>query len=121
MFDIEKIEPNRLNINFSGKLDSAAMKVAVDELLAKSEGISKGVMLYKIGDFNLPTLGAIGVELAHFPALFRLIRQFDKAAVITNKQWIQSISEIEGALFPGLDIKAFDEGEEDKAELWLAE
>ena len=110
---------NRIDIDFSGKLDSQAMRAALDDLLFKSEGISHGRMLYRIGDFDLPTLGAVGVELSRLPQLLRFIRRFDRCAVIAGKEWLRKASEVEGALIPGLTIKAFDLHQEAEALAWL--
>ena len=121
MFRVVPNGPNRIDIEFGGKLDSDDMKAALDELFSKAEAIEHGRMLYRIGDFELPTLGAIGVELSRLPQLFKLIRKFDRAAVLTSKKWVQTASEIEGSLIPGLKIKAFNLDEEAKAEAWLAD
>ncbi len=120
MFRVIPNGPNRIDIEFSGKLDSDEMRTALDELIGKSKNVEHGRMLYRIEDFELPTLGAIGVELSRLPELFRLIGKFDRAAVLASKKWIQTVSEIEGALIPGLKIKAFDLDEEAAAEAWLA-
>jgi hypothetical protein len=53
--------------------------------------------------------------------MFGVIRNFDRAAVLADRKWIKTVSEIEGALIPGLDIKAFDLDQEAEAEAWLAE
>ena len=119
MFHVTRIGDNRIDVDFSGKLDSSEMRFALDELMRKSEGISHGQMLYRIGDFDIPTLGAMGVELARIPQLFRFIRRFDSCAVVSNKDWLRRASEIEGALFPGLAIKAFDENQNTEAHNWL--
>ena len=120
MFRVVPNGLNRLDIEFGGKLDSDEMKVALDELISKSKDIEHGQMLYRIGEFDLPTLGAIGVELSRLPELFSLIGRFDRVAVLASKKWIQHASEIEGILIPGLQIKAFDPDEEADAEAWLA-
>jgi hypothetical protein len=121
MFNVTPNGPNRVDIEFSGKIDSNEMKVALSELAAKTEGIEKGRMLYRVGDFELPTLGAIGVEFSHLPTLFGLFRKFDRCAVLADQTWIKKIGEIEGALIPGLEIKGFGPDEESAAEAWLAE
>ena len=54
-------------------------------------------------------------NFAKLPQLFRLVRSIDKAAVLTDQGWIKTVSELEGALIPGLEIKAFDLDEEDAA------
>ena len=119
MFKVVSNGPNRLDIEFGGKIDSNEMKAALDDLLEKSKNIKHGKMLYRIGEFDFPTLGAIGVEMSRLPELFRLIRNFDRAAVLSEKKWVQKISEIEGAMIPGLEIKAFNLDNEAEAEAWL--
>lgn len=120
MFQVTTNGDDRLDITFGGKLDSDDMQFALDDLLAKAEGIEHGRMLYRVEDFAMPTIGALLVEFAKFPALFRYIRQFDRAAVLTDKDWLQEACAIEGALIPGLQIKTFDADEADDAERWLA-
>jgi hypothetical protein len=119
MFKVIENGPNRVDIELSGKLNSDEMRTALDELISKTEGIEHGRMLYRIDDFDLPTLGAIGVELSRLPKLFKLIRKFDRAAVLADKAWLRKASEMEGALIPGLEIKAFERSDVGAAEAWL--
>lgn len=121
MLTIDSIGSNRIDIALTGTIDSEAMKIALDELVEKSASIEDGLMMYRIGDFDLPTLGAIAVELSRLPALFMLIRHYSRIAVITEKHWLQKLSEIEGMLIPGVSIKAFDVAQEAEAEIWLTE
>ena len=120
MFKVNKKGPNRLDIQLSGKLDAEEMKTALDELVRKSEGIENGNMLYEIIDFHLPSLGAIVIEFSRLPAMFGLMTKFSRAAVLTDKTWLKKVSEFEGALFPGLEIKAFDRVQRAEAEAWLS-
>lgn len=119
MYKVTRISENRLDVELTGKLNSADMKALLDELVSKAEGIEHGTMLYRIGDFELPTLGAIGIELSRLPQLFRFIRKFDRTAVLAGKGWIKKISELEGGLIPGLEIKAFELEKVAEAEDWL--
>jgi len=120
MFKVNPNGSNRVDIELSGKLDSDEMKVALDDLLGKTKDIEHGKMLYRIDDFEFPTFGAIGVELSRLPKLLKLIGKFDRAAVLVDKGWLKKVSEIEGALMPGLEIKAFARDQEADAEAWLA-
>jgi hypothetical protein len=120
MFKVTANGDNRLDIDMSGKLDVASMKVALDELVSKSEHIVNGRMLYVIRDFQLPTLGAIGIEFSRLPSMLGLMKRFDRAAVLTDKSWLKKASEFEGTLFPGLEIKAFNIAEKAQAEAWLS-
>ena len=120
MFKVIPNGKNRLDIEMSGKLNAEDMKIALDELVSKSKNIENGKMLYEIIDFHLPTLGAIGVEFSRLPAMFGLMKKFDRAAVLTDKTWLKKVSEFEGALYPGLEIKAFNLDQKEEAEAWLS-
>ena len=120
MFKVTQNGKNRLDIELSGKLNSEEMTVALDELVSKSEGIENGKMLYDVIDFHIPSLGAIAIELSRLPSMFRLMKKFVRAAVLSDKTWIQKVSELEGALIPGLEIKAFDRDQKEEAEAWLS-
>ena len=120
MFKVEKKGMNRLDLQLSGKLDTEEMKIALDELVEKSKDIQNGKMLYDVIDFHLPSLGAIAIEFSRLPSMFGLIKRFDRAAVLTDKTWLKKVSELEGALFPGVEIKAFDRDQKEEAEAWLS-
>ena len=121
MFKITQNGKNRLDIELSGKLNTEEVKTALDELESKSGNIENGKMLYEIIDFHLPSLGAIGVELSRLPSLFGLIKKFDRTAVLTDKVWLQKVSELKGLLYPDLEIKAFNGDQKEEAEAWLYE
>ena len=120
MFNVVNKGTDRLDIELSGKLNADDMKIALDELVKKSGKIKNGKMLYDVIDFHLPSLGAITIEFSRLPAMLGLIKKFDRAAVLTDKSWIKKVSEIEGALVPGLEIKAFDREQKEEAEAWLS-
>jgi hypothetical protein len=121
MLNVSKPSANRLDIELSGALDADAMRSALDHLVAQSVGITKGKMLYKIFDFEMPTLGAMAVELYRMPELFGLIGKFEKCAVLSDTAWIRSAAEIEGVVFPSLEIKSFALADTKTAESWLEE
>jgi hypothetical protein len=120
VFKVIPIGRNRLDIEMSGKLNAEDMKIALDELVSKSKNIENGKMLYEIIDFHLPSLGAIVIEFSRLPEMFRLMKKFDRAAVLTDKTWLKKVSEFEGALYPGLEIKAFNRDQKAEAEAWLS-
>lgn len=121
MFKVTRIGTNRLEIEMSGKLNSDGMQIALDELVNKSRDIEKGKMLYDVIDFHLPSLKAIAIEFSRLPSMFGFIKKFDRAAVLCDKNWIKKISEFEGMLIPGLEIKAFNRDQKNEADAWLSE
>ena len=110
----------RIDIEMSGSLNTEEMKIALDELVDKSKDIQHGKMLYEVIDFHLPSLGAIAIEYSRLPSMFGLLRKFDKAAILTDKTWLKMVSELEGALYPGIEIKAFKKNQRTEAEAWLS-
>lgn len=119
MMNIKQQSANRVDIDLSGSLDAIEMRVGLDELLKVSENVTHGQMVYRISDFSFPTLGAIGVEMGRLPSMFSLLGKYDKCALLCDTAWIRTAAEIEGALFPGIDIKSFEFHEEEQAESWL--
>jgi hypothetical protein len=120
MFKVIPNGVNRIDIQLSGKLNAEDMKIALDELADKSKHIENGKMLYEIINFHLPSLAAISIEFSRIPAMWGLMKKFNRAAVLTDKDWLKKISEFEGVLFPGLEIKAFDRDQKAEAEAWLS-
>ena len=121
MLTISKPSPNRVDLELNGTLTADDMRTALEDLLAKSEDITHGRMLYKIPEFAMPTLSALGVELQFIPKLFGLLAKFDKCAVLSDAAWLRTAAEIEGAVIPGLDIKSFELSAAEAAEAWLAQ
>ena len=104
----------------SGKLNTAQMRIVLDELVGKSKNIENGKMRYDVIDFHLPSLNAIVIEFSRLPSMIGLLKKFDRAAVLTDKTWLKKVSEFEGAFFPGLEIKAFNRDQKAEAEAWLS-
>ena len=119
MLTITKPDVNRVDIELSGKISAEEMANGLDDLLELSQDVNKGTMLYTITSFAFPDLGAIVVEMARLPKLLGLLGRFDRCAVLSDAAWLRSAAELEGALIPGFDIKAFDLEERDAAEAWL--
>lgn len=119
MLNVSKPSTNRIDIELSGALDADAMRLALDHLTEESENITNGKMLYKISDFEMPTLGAIGVELFRIPKLFSLVGKFERCAVLCDIAWIRTAAEIEGSVIPSLAIKSFALADAEAAEAWL--
>lgn len=120
MLKVTKTAENRVTVDLIGKIDADMMREGLDDLLDLSKDMEHGEMLYTIKEFALPTLGAIGIEMGKLPQMFGLLGRFDRCAVLSDAGWLRTAAEIEGKLFPGIEIKAFEMTETDAAEAWLA-
>ena len=121
MFTVTKRAANRVDIELSDKLESEEMKQALDELVEQSKDLENGLMLYDIVNFQMPSMGALAIEFSRLPSLFGLIRKYKRIAVLSDTNGIKKVSEFEGMLIPGLEIKAFDRNQKEAAESWLLE
>ena len=119
MFKVTQTGKDRLDIEMSGKLNAQEVKIAIDELTSKSKNIKNGKLLYDVVDFRLPSIGGIATEFSLLPAVFGLLKKFDRTAVLTDKAWLKKLSELEGLLYPGLKIKAYNRAQRAEAEAWL--
>ncbi len=120
MFTVIRDGANHLEITMSGKLNAEEMRTALDELVSKSENIENGTMLYDVIDFHIPSLEAVVIEFSRLPAMFHWIKKFGRAAVLADQTWLKKVSELEGALVPGLEIKGFNREQRAEAEAWLS-
>lgn len=119
MFEVNKVARNRLVLELSGKLDRESVQHGLDAIVELSRGFSDGQMLYRINDFQVPSLGVLARELRRLPQLFGLLDRFDRVAVLTDQRWLRRISQIKGALLPGVLVKGFADNEEAAALRWL--
>ena len=119
MFEVTRTGVDRLDIKMSGKLNAHEIKIAIDELTNNSEDIQNGKLLYDVIDFRLPSIGGIAIEFSVLPTVFKILRKFDRSAILTDKAWLKKLSELEGLLYPGLKIKAFNRDQKAAAEAWL--
>jgi hypothetical protein len=121
MFRVKRSGENRVDLELYGKLDGEAMGQLLDNLVNASTDLRHGRLLFRLDAFDLPTLGAFAVELARLPQLLRLLHRFQRCAVLTDTAWLRTASEVEGALIPGLQVRAFRSDQELEAEDWLTE
>lgn len=120
MLSVTKPSDNRINLDLKGEIDADEMRRGLDQLLDLSKDMRGGQMYYTITEFAIPTFGALMVEMGRIPQMFSLLGRFDKCAVLTDAGWLRTAAEIEGALFPGIEIKGFELDDASGAEDWLA-
>jgi hypothetical protein len=119
MNQVKRTGSDRLDLIVSGKLDAAEATQLIDALIEQAQGIENGRMLVDIDEFQMPTLGALRIELSRLPEAIRFTRQFSRVAVLSGEAWVNAVSTIEGKLIPGLAIKSSRRDQRYQAESWL--
>ena len=120
LFSAELEGSDLLVIEAHGAMTAISMQVALEMLIPTVEHMSHGGMLMRAKDVQWPTLGAIAVELRHWPQLMGMIKKIDKIALLTNQSWVRTWAGLESSLIPNLVIKSFDPDQEEAARAWLA-
>ncbi|MCB1386757.1 MAG: STAS/SEC14 domain-containing protein [Nitratireductor sp.] len=120
MLEIRQESDTLFAIDFDGKITAAEMERELDKLIALTADVKNGRLIYHVGQFELPELGAMMVEMRKLPQLFSLLRRFDRAAVLADAPWLRAMAEWEGVLIPGFEIKSFARKDEKQAREWLA-
>lgn len=67
------------------------------------------------------TLEALGNNFKRGIALLPRIGRVDRYAVVTDKNWIATMAQFEGAIIPGLDVKTWPVAERAAALEWASE
>lgn len=116
-FSVERTGPNSLRVTLAGALDAQTMEAGLQTLSLEMEGMAHGDMLMVDQGAEWPTLGAIGVEMQHWPQLLAMLSQLDRTALVTHNQMFRTAAAVESALVPGYEIKCFND--ERSASEWL--
>ena len=119
MYTLERSADDQITLRLSGKLGAEDMRALLDELVARSEGMNKGKLLYVVDDLQLPSLAALAVEMSRLPQLFGLLPRFSRCAVVAGQDWVRKTAEVEGKILPGIDITSYEAHEESVAQTWL--
>ncbi len=116
-FEITREGPNSLRIAIAGRVDAALMEVALQQMSTEMEGMAHGDVLIIDEGAEWPTVGAIGVELRHWPQMMAMLHQLDRAALVSHNAFFRNAAAIESALIPGYEIRNFND--EASAREWL--
>ena len=98
---------------WEGKITEAEMKLVFSVLKEKIKDYGKISVYQEIGSIG-------GVEFEGIVEELKFLREFGlsnfkKAAVVTDKKWVQKIAEIENKIFRKIDIKCFSTDEKNEA------
>ncbi len=118
-FTVDRTGPNSLRLAFAGSLDAQTMEVGLDVLSTAMAGMTHGDALMIDEGATLPSLGAIAVEMRHWPQMLAMLHQLDRVALVSHNQMFRTMAVVESALIPGYEIRNFKD--EASAAAWLAD
>ena len=107
---------NIIGCKIDGKIDN-------DDILKISRLVDDKIQIYTKLRVYVELINLEGIS---FEALMNDLKlavkhysKFERKAVVTDKNWIHTISPIAGRLFPGIEVKCFSFADRDSAVEWI--
>ncbi len=121
MFEIAPVEGGIVELTVTGRIDADSMRDGLNALWGALEPVESARLLLLYNDWELPTAGALAVEFGQLGRALSILAKVDRAALVSNQDWLRRVAEIESALIPGLEIRTYVPEDEADARAWLAE
>ena len=119
MFEFKETEGHIVEAIVSGTVsqeDVDSSIAAFDDILSRDERVS---VLLDMRTLQGVTVSTLAKDLVEGVGLLSKVHLFDRAAIVTDTKWLSIAAEFEGALLPGLEVKAFASDAIDEANEWL--
>ena len=112
-------EPNIVGLRIDGKIDNEGFEktvVFINTALADNDKIN----IYA----EINSLGGMSVEMFFKNLKFKFklfgeLNKFDKEAVVTDKEWLQTAVKIGDKMFPSIEVRYFPFSDKEKALAWV--
>lgn len=114
-----RLSEKQITVTMDGPLDTTGMSLALDDIIEKTQGMSRGQAQFTITEFHWPSAVTILMELVNLPALVTLVNRLDKCAVMCDMDWVEQMEKVDNNIIPSLTLKAFRSHEQDAAQAWL--
>jgi hypothetical protein len=115
--DMQHIKGSNIyTFTIDGEIDAAGLK-ALQEVLEKEKNNGKIKLLVNYVGFD--GFDSFSAFINGFKTDFAAIGNVEKYAMLTDKNWIKNILELENKLFSSLNIKVFALDEKEEAMAWL--
>lgn len=122
MIEIIDIKEEKVfGLRLDGKFDVADVKRIFAELSEKVKGKGKFKLYYEIKNLDLSNVSQ-EMFVEEFKFLYKnpaVIANMEKAALVTDIEWLKKIAAVEFAVIPTLTGKSFSFSEKDEAMNWL--
>ncbi len=119
MIELIEIESSKaIGLRVSGKIEEEDIKLVIDAVNEKFKYEEKLAVYVELVEFGGISMKAL-IEDIKFA--FPNLKKFTKKAVVSDKSWHETLTEISDKLFPFIELKHFGIEEKEKAKLWVME
>lgn len=103
-----------------GKIEEAEYGAALDSLKKKMELFHNVNIYMEVPEISGLTPETIWDSLKFgFTNLKEFVKNIERVAVVTDKEWLKTYTSIESRLIPGVEERAFSFDDAEKAKQWV--
>lgn len=111
-----------MGFRWKGKYDEKGVKQSILQFLPELQSRAKMNVYLEIQEISDVEVRALWEELKFDLKNFRqLTDKIDKVAIVTDEDWLRTISEGSSFVLPGIKVKAFTMAEGEAGKSWIKE
>jgi predicted component of type VI protein secretion system len=107
---------NTIAFSISGKIDTNDFDRVANAIKQKLTTYNKLRVYAEVNSFDGISLKAFLKDLQFS---FQHLKNFEKEAIVSEKEWLQKLVSVSDKLFPSIEVKHFSFAEKDKALDWI--
>ena len=119
MITIETLSPGVLSLDVTGKLERADIEEAITEIEAAREEHTSVSLLIDLTGFAGMTAEALIADLRYGLSQISELDHYNRIAVLTGHEWIETLIWLEGKLFRTLKVRCFKPDERQRARAFV--
>ncbi|KAF1727912.1 MAG: STAS/SEC14 domain-containing protein [Pseudoxanthomonas sp.] len=106
---------------FTGQLSGEDYDACIADLEARLAQFPRIAVLSDLSDMQGVSLEAIGKDLRYAASKLGEFGRFARAAIVTDKRWLVTVTEFAAHLMPNTEVRTFAQDERILALAWVAE
>jgi hypothetical protein len=112
-------EPNIIGFRLGGQIDDAGYDQAVAEIQQALDNNNKIRIYAEVEKFGGMTPEKFFENFKVKFGFFKELNKFEKEAIVSNKQWLASMTKLSDRLFPSVEVRYFPFEDKDEALTWI--
>ena len=106
---------------FTGQLMGDDYDACIADLETRLAGFPRIAVVSDLSDMQGVSLDAVGKDLRYAASKLGEFGRFARAAIVTDKRWLVTVTELAAHLMPNTEVRTFAQDERALALAWAAE
>ena len=121
MIEILDSPPHVGAYRFTGQLTGEDYDACIADLETRLARFSRIAVVSDLSDMHGVSLDAFGKDLRYATSKLGEFGRFARAAIVTDKRWLVTVTEFAAHLMPNTEVRTFAQDERALALAWAAE